>query len=268
MADYDDVARDFLKLAGIIPLRPGLDYLRKLSRAFARLPYENLTKVIRAGEIEDPDERPRMPDLVLAEHVDLGSGGTCFSLTHFFRTVLEFAGFAPRPVMCDRSYGPNTHCALIVPLGGERYLVDPGYLMEEPLLVPPFGESVYSGKTRTVRLLRLGLSSQLLLMTERGGKRKLRYRMRDAPISDVRFRELWIDSFGWAMMRHLCVSRLTDEGQLYMRDGMMRLVDGKRKSQDRIATRFSSEVEKAFHIDRRIVSLAEDAVRRIREVKR
>lgn len=263
--DYGDVARDFLRLVGVAPARPDLEYLKKLSRAFARLPYENLTKIIRAGEIDDPDERPRMPDLVLADHIDVGAGGTCFSLTHFFRTVLEFAGFVAMPVMCDRSYGPNTHCALVVPLGRERYLVDPGYLMEEPIVVPPSGESVYSGRTRTVRLRRLGQTSQLILITERKGRSKIRYRMRDEPVPGDLFRELWVDSFGWAMMRHACVSQLTDEGQLFMRDGMIRLVDGTRKSQDRIGSGFSREIERAFHIDRRIVSLAEDAVKSIRE---
>lgn len=263
--DYSDVARDFLRLVGIVPLRPDLAYLTKLARAFGRLPYENFTKIIRSEEVEDPKERPRMPDLVLSEHVDLGAGGTCFSLTHFFRTVLEFAGFVAEPVMCDRSYGPNTHCAIIVPLGQERFLVDPGYLMDEPLAVPREGESVQRGDVSTIRLRRLGLTSQLLLITERKGRVRIRYRLRDAPVGDDLFRELWIDSFGWAMMRHLTASKRIGEGLLFMRDGMLRLVNGTRKSQDRIGNGFSNEIERAFGIDGRIVSVAEDAVRHLRE---
>ena len=263
--DYSDVARDFLRLVGIAPLRPDLAYLTKLARAFSRLPYENFTKIIRAGEVEDPKERPRMPDLVFADHVDLGTGGTCFSLTHFFRTVLEFAGFEADPVMCDRSYGPNTHCALIVPLGRERFLVDPGYLMEKPLAVPKEGESVQRGDTSTIRLRRLGRSNQLILITERKGASKLRYRLRDVPVGEDLFHELWVDSFDWAMMRHLTASKRIGEGQLFMRDGMLRLVNGTRKSQDRIGKGFSNEIERSFGIDGRIVSVAEDAVRHLRE---
>ncbi len=263
-SDYSDVARDFLRLVGIAPLRPDLAYLTRLARAFSRLPYENFTKIIRAGEISDPENRRRMPDLVLADHIDLGAGGTCFSLTHFFRTVLGFAGFEAEVAMCDRSYGPNTHCALIVPLGKERFLVDPGYLMDEPLIVPKKGESVQRGDTSTIRLRRLGLSSQLILITERKGVAKLRYRLRDAPVSNDRFRELWIDSFDWAMMRHLTASKRIGEGQLFMRDGMLRLVNGTRKSQDRVGSAFANEIERTFGIDRRTVSVAEDAVKMLR----
>lgn len=263
--DYSDVARDFLRLVGIAPLRPDLAYLTKLARAFSKLPYENFTKIIRAEEIEEPDERPRMPDLVLTEHVELGTGGTCFSLAQFFSIVLGFAGFEAKPVMCDRSYGPNTHCAIIVPLGRERYLVDPGYLMEEPLAVPKEGESVQRGDASIIRLRRLGRSSQLILITERRGVAKLRYRLRDVPIGNESFRELWIDSFDWAMMRHLTASKRVGEGQLFMRDGMLRLVNGKRKRQDRIDKAFSNEIERAFGIDKRVVLLAEDRLKRLRE---
>jgi len=262
--DYSDVARDFLRLAGVAPARPDLAYLAKLARAFSRLPYENLTKIVRAEDIEDERERPRMPDVVFADHVDLGAGGTCFSLTHFFRTVLEFAGYAPAPVMCDRSYGPNTHCALVVSLGRERYLVDPGYLMQEPLLIPPSGESVQRGRASVIRLRRLGGTRQLILITERGGKAKIRYRLRDLPVADCEFRSLWIDSFGWAMMRHLTASRRTGEGQIFMRDGMIRLVDGTRKRQDRIGREFPMEIERAFGIDRKLVSVAEGTIRGLR----
>jgi len=263
--DYGDVARDFLRLVGIAPLRPDLAYLTKLARAFSRLPYENFTKIVRAEEVEDPNERPRMPDLVLTEHLEMGAGGTCFSLTRFFRTVLEFAGFKADVAMCDRSYGPNTHCALIVPLGSERFLVDPGYLMDEPLAVPREGESVQMGDAWAIRLRRLGLTSQLILITERDGRSRIRYRLRDVPCSDDRFRELWIDSFDWAMMRHLTASKRIGEEQLFMRDGMIRLVGGRRKSQDRIEKGFSSEMERAFGIDRRLVLMAEDRLKRLRE---
>jgi arylamine N-acetyltransferase len=264
--DFGDVARDFLRLAGIAPAKPDLAYLAKLARAFSILPYENLTKIVRAGEIADPEHKPRMPDVVFSDHLDLGAGGTCFSLTHFFRTVLAFAGYYDaQPVMCDRSYGPDTHCALIVKLGSERYLVDPGYLMEEPLLVPRQGESVQKGKSSTVRLQRLGQTSQLILITERDGKRRIRYRLKESVVSDERFRSFWIDSFDWAMMRHLCVSRQTPEGQIFMRDGMMRLVGGARKQQDRIGAGFAGELERAFGIHPRITMRAEDAVMQMRK---
>ena len=255
---YDDVARDFFALAGIPREAPGLALLEKLSRNFGRLPYENLTKIIRASEHADSASRMRMPDIVLADHIDLGAGGTCFSLTFFFEQVLRFAGFDCFPVFCDRSYGPATHCALIVRLPDGARLVDPGYLFDAPLVVPPRGESVQRAASGIVRLVRLGETSQLLLYTERDGKRKLRYRLRDAPVSPADFERRWIESFDWAMMRHMCVSQIVDGAQLYVRDGMMRNIGRSGQSQERLGGEFASAVEKTFQIDPRLVDAASD----------
>ncbi len=254
------VARGFLRLAGVVLTRPDLGMLTRLTRAFGRLPYENFTKIIRAAEHARLEDRLRLPQIVLADHLGLGAGGTCFSLTQFFREVLAHAGFESSPVLCDRSYGPETHCALIVPIGRERFLVDPGYLMEAPIPIPQRGESVQRGTAGIVTLQRLGESRQLLLITEAGGKRRIRYRMRDEPSTEERFDERWADSFGWAMMRHLCVSRNADGGQIYLRDGLLRRIRREDTDQGRVKARFEQEVERLFGIDPRIVSRAREAV--------
>ncbi|MFA4875000.1 MAG: arylamine N-acetyltransferase, partial [bacterium] len=207
--------------------------------------------------------RLRTPDIILAEHIDLGAGGTCFSLTNFFEQVVRFAGYDVAPVLCDRSYGADTHCALMVNANGKRFLLDPGYLLEAPIEVPISGESVQKSPSGKVRLVRLGESSQLMLITERDGKAKIRYRLRDFPASRERFRRRWIDSFDWAMMRHMCASRQTADGQLYVRDGLMRVVRGDSSSQERMKSGFADEIEKCFGIERRLVSLAHDAVKKI-----
>lgn len=258
---YCDVVRDFLRLVKVRPNRPDLDWLARLARAFHRMPYENLTKIIRLHEVADPARRPRMPDVVIADHVDFGAGGTCFSLTYFFQQILENVGYDVYPVLCDRSYGPNTHCALIARLNGKRYLVDPGYLMEAPLVVPPHGESVQKGAHSWVRLVRLGNTAQLLLITEGAGKTKIRYRLRDEPVPRHIFFEKWIDSFGWSMMRHVSVSRQTDGGLLFMRDGKLRKSTRDGKAQESIKADFANEVENVFGIDRRLVIDASDCVK-------
>ncbi len=264
MADscYTDVAQDFLRLVGLPPARPDQVFLSKLTRAFMRLPYENLTKIISVAKTEDPEKRLRTPDIVLGDHIDIGAGGTCFSLTYFFQQILAFAGYDSWPVLCDRSYGPDTHCALIVPLGRKRFLIDPGYLMDQPLLVPEAGETVQHGPLGVLRLMRLGTSRQLLLITKRDGQSRIRYRLRDDPVSAVHFQSRWIDSFDWAMMRHLCISRQIDGGQLYMRDGLMRFIDGTKKRQRRINDSFAREAGLAFEMNANIIRQAQEALKR------
>lgn len=264
LMDYSDVARDFLKLAGIAEARPGATPLGRLAHSFGRLPYENLTKILRAAEYPDTNSRLRMPDIILSDHLDFGAGGTCFSLTNFFEHILKFSGYETSTVLCDRSYGPATHCALIVKINNQRFLVDPGYLMSDPILIPQRGESIQRQGTGIVRLVRLGESSQIILATECNGKKKIRYRFRDISVSRDQFRARWIDSFDWAMMRHMCVSKNINDGQLYMRDGLMRAIKSDHNAQERIKNRFADEIEKVFGIDRRITGLAHDAVKRLR----
>lgn len=258
------VAKEFFRLAGVVLTRPDLGMLTRLTRAFGRLPYENFTKVLRAAEHADLEHRLRLPEIVFADHLEFGAGGTCFSLTQFFREVLFHTGFEARPVLCDRSYGPETHCALIVPIGRERFLVDPGYLMEAPILIPSSGRSQQRSAAGTVELQRLGESRQLLLITEQGGKRRIRYRMRDEPSPEERFQKRWADSFDWAMMRHLCVSRNAEGGQLYLRDGMLRRIRPGDNDQERVNARFEQEVERLFGIDPRIVARAREAAMQLK----
>lgn len=262
---HDDVVRDFLKLVNMRPPMPNLEWLARLCRAFHRIPYENFTKILCLHRISEPEKRLRMPDIVLADHIDFGAGGTCFSLTYFFQKILEGIGYDVYPVLCDRSYGPNTHCALVARLGAEKYLVDPGYLLEAPILVPPFGESSQKGSAAAVRLVRLGLTTQLILITERAGKRRIRYRMKDVPVPWEDFHEKWLDSFSWPMMRHMSASRQTGSGLLFMRDGVLRrsAVDG--GAQEAIRKNFAGEIERVFGIDRGIVMDAEDCIRTLKQ---
>jgi arylamine N-acetyltransferase len=193
--------------------------------------------------------------------MEYGTGGTCFSLTHFYRQVLENAGYDLYTVLCDRSYGADTHCAMIVRLCGKRYLVDPGYLLEAPLLVPEREESVQSSKSSTVKLRRLGDTNQLLLITERGGKAKIRYRLKDVPVTDELYHKKWIESFEWPMMRHMSVSRQTEDGLLFMRDGKMRLYEADGDRRAIIKGDLSGELKRHFGIDPRIASDAGDCVK-------
>ncbi|OQA62333.1 MAG: N-acetyltransferase [bacterium ADurb.Bin270] len=257
---YADVVRDFLKLTGARGVRPDLEGLKFLARLFHRMPYENLTKIARFAEVSDPELRPRMPDIVLAEHMEYGAGGTCFSLTYFFDQILTGLGYETIRVFCDRSYGPDTHCALIVSLGSDRYLVDPGYLMEAPVRVPKTGYASQSGRSGKIFLERLGETSQLLLVTESAEKRRVRYKLKDVAVEESLFLKKWIDSFEWAMMRHISISVQTGDGIIFLRDGVLRKNTADEKKQDRLSTGIAQRIEKEFGISPRLFADAFDAV--------
>ena len=115
------------------PEEPDAAFLERLSRSFARLPYENLTKIIKITEEGTPERALRDPNEVLGDHVRLGTGGTCFSLTALLMHLLRAYGYEVRPVLADRPYGADTHCTVLVTLEGTEHLLDPGYLVVRPI---------------------------------------------------------------------------------------------------------------------------------------
>ena len=187
-------------------IKADLAGLTKILQLFLQFPYENLTKIINSKTAKDEASFLRLPEIIVDEHVRFGAGGTCFSLTYFFETILKNIGFVCYTVMVDRSYGKNRHCALIVKLDGQKYLVDPGYCLSRPIplvdkelehrlphnifTVLPVGENCYSVATKN--------SSGV----------KPRYLLKDAAVTPEVFLKYWKDSFDWPMMGHLLITRL------------------------------------------------------------
>ncbi|HLW67186.1 MAG TPA: hypothetical protein VKS79_17870 [Gemmataceae bacterium] len=117
----------FLRAFDINKAGAPLDVLERVGHAFARLPYENLTKIIRQAETGNTAEARRIPSEVLADHLQFGAGGTCFSLTATLLYLVRALGFEAQPILADRPYGTNTHCALLVWIVGEPHLLDQAF---------------------------------------------------------------------------------------------------------------------------------------------
>src|SRR5262245_52752458 len=79
-----------------------LSDLAAVVAAFARLPYENLTKIIRWREAGSAARARRTPGQVLADHWQWGAGGTCFSLTAALLHLVRAAGWDAQPILADR----------------------------------------------------------------------------------------------------------------------------------------------------------------------
>lgn len=89
------------------PTSPASKRCAALLRSMASVPYENLSKILERG-------RRRSDEEVARDHLNLGTGGTCFSLVSLFLALARRAGLSARPVFADRSYGADTHCAAVV----------------------------------------------------------------------------------------------------------------------------------------------------------
>jgi arylamine N-acetyltransferase len=117
---------DYLDLLGLEREPPTLDYLKRLTRAHVeRVPFENITSILRRAAAGSADVPPLDRDLELHAWRDLRGGGLCFEVTDMFGTLLAALGFQTHAVIAVISF-PGSHQAVIVAIDGRRYLVDAG----------------------------------------------------------------------------------------------------------------------------------------------
>ncbi len=204
-----------------------------LCNQISNITYENLTKIIRLEQTGSATGARKLDD---SDQNDIDSwmgGGTCFSMTwHMYQTLSDM-GFKPRLVMGHKRKERNIHCALILPdsdaennvtplssfvsrLSSNEYLLDPGYLILDPLpmpLPPPFGsgEAFFPLSPNCVRLVRPTLESMELWTGGAGAPMKLRFEYPVEGVSVEEFKHHWNESFYREMMTYPVLNRLDRE---------------------------------------------------------
>src|SRR6266542_7089642 len=100
MNRFDLAVDEILEALDLSRAEPGIGFLQALfSRFNARVPFETASKILRHAEVADPHEKPRRPDVFWREHVDLGTGGACFTREAAFDALLRGLGFQTRKVL-------------------------------------------------------------------------------------------------------------------------------------------------------------------------
>jgi arylamine N-acetyltransferase len=244
---------------------PELEALRGIVACFSNLPYENLTKIIKKFTVASPEERLRGPVEVVGSFIERRTGGTCFSLTYCLGSMLASAGYRCHPVMADMKR-PNVHCALVVELAGRRFLVDPGYLVGEPVELAERPARIVT--TFGVVELRPREGDRYDLFTVTGEERKWRYAVRTTPVSHSTFMRHWQESFSLPMMNSLLLTRLTPSGYLYVKNHHLRMTTVQGKSNENIRSGLERRIEDEFGIPPAITAQARDHLETLRSAFR
>jgi len=258
----DEAARILMTHFGL-PAR-GVPFLRELARKFAEFPYENISKILKAGSAPSPTEAMRLPTEVVTDHIERNLGGTCFSLTFLFERVLRSLGFDCYKVMADMNSGRNVHCLVVVREGGAKYIVDPGYALYEVIALT--GERVPCPHA-TVEIC-AGGSGAYDLWTEDASGRKWRYRFEDSPVEDRAFQEHWLASFDKPTLHNICLTRMTPRGHIYLREDFFKFTSPTSVEKRRIKNGRERFVEEEFGIAAEWVDLAQNLLDRERKVPR
>lgn len=226
--DIEILAR-FLKKSGIEPAQQPEQLINRVAGAFKSIPFENLTKIIKADSVVSAASAMRHPDELLGDFLKWGTGGTCFSLTASVVAVFDSLGIEAYPVLADRHYGINTHCGLmIVQPGGNVLLLDPGYLLFAPVQIPKEQPAFFDTGFNRVELHPVNAGLRLELYTSVKGNRKLRLTFKLEPVSDSAFGKAWEQSFAFEMMTYPVLTRTVNGSHQYLQGNVLAVRDSMR----------------------------------------
>lgn len=241
-----------------IPLElPKRELLARLLKSFSAIPYENLSKIIRANE----DLTPHLfqtPEEILVGNFTTGAGGTCFPLTETLVCLIQEIGFESAPILADRRYGTDTHCAAVVLLDGAQHIIDPGYLIFSPAPTPSQGAVTIDTPFSTLRLTRAPTPSDNveLATIEKDGRARYRLTYKTNSVDDAQFKAAWKRSFEWEMMTYPVVSSIRGDSQVYIQKSSLTL-----RSKEG-STRINLSHEGIIHEVSTRLAIAPDVVRR------
>ncbi len=221
------------------------------------MPYENLTKIIKAGEGLQAGHAKRLPDTVIRDYVQHGTGGTCFSLTAACIAILDACGFGAYPLLADRHYGSDTHCAVMFSHNARLLLLDPGYLIHQPIRLPTVEPVTITSGFQTLELCPHDAGRRVELFTIANNNRRSRLTYKVAPVDGPTFGRAWERSFTWEMMTYPVLTRFADGVHHYLQGEQLRIrTDGRTTRQTLSANDEYVFISKTLGIDPTIIKQA------------
>ncbi|MCF7797563.1 MAG: arylamine N-acetyltransferase [Lentisphaeria bacterium] len=257
---YAGVVTEFLARHRWEAPRPSLAHLAELSRSFARLPYENLSKIIMLNQ--HPDAPPlRMPDTVWESFESQHLGGTCYALTFFLTTILQYLNYEAHPVTAEMNWGKNVHSAVLIRFQGMRFLLDPGYLIHQPLPLLPRHSQRLDYPHLSVELRGDPEQETFSVYTWRKRQATWRYRFNPKPLDWETYARRWQHSFTLPSMNGLILTQITPTGMVYIHNDYLRITrtDGVQKVRNQNSV--EQTIQTSFGIDLSIVEAARLALR-------
>lgn len=223
------VLTHFLRVFQIDPnFDRGEPLITKLCTAFSKIPYENLTKIIKSDMVISTGSAKRLPDEVISDYLHYGTGGTCFSLTATFIAILNALSIEAHPILGDRRYGSDTHCALVFSQDSDLLLLDPGYLIHTPTRLPTVTPVSISTGFNTIELIPHEAGRKVDLVTIVKNDRRFRLTYKINPVDGPTFGRAWERSFAWEMMTYPVLTRYTNGVHYYLQGTMLRIRDGEK----------------------------------------
>lgn len=175
------------------------------------VPYENITKIFRLPL--STNKRPRDFSLLLKENKELFRGGTCFSISNAIIQLLRNNNISANAIIGKMEREKFPHFFVIIYMNDEKYIVDPGFMIYEPIKLTKKEQIKFS--TSIIKyLLKYNDEKYYELYSIKNGKKKFRYKFSEFYITDEKFKEYWINSFDY--INKIVASRILNNKHIFI----------------------------------------------------
>jgi arylamine N-acetyltransferase len=188
-----------------------LENLNTILAGIRKIPYENITKIFRLTL--SSKKRPRDFSLLLKENRELFRGGTCFSLSNTIIQLLRNNNISANAVIGKMERETFPHFFVIVDINNEKYIVDPGFMIHEPIRLTKNKQMEFSTSI-TKYLLKYNNEKYYELYSIKNNKKKFRYKFSLSPITDDEFKKYWIRSFDY--INKIVASQIVDGKHIFI----------------------------------------------------
>ncbi len=226
-AGFEQASLKFLKDFRYDGAKPSMEHIASISRYFSRLPYENISKILKK-EHTTTDQRLRFPDELTHDHYAWHLGGTCFSLTYFLCGIYTLLGYNAQPLICHLNWGDNTHSAIVIQFARTRYLVDPGYMIFKPIPLKKENMESYISSETGLSLRFDAELDEYALYTYRKQQFIRRYRFVDQNVDWEDFAQFWEASFDLPGMDDLTLTRIEGNEMLFIQGDFVKITSPER----------------------------------------
>ena len=213
-ADDRSAIRAFFAARGIVPFCGSAhERMQQVMRAFGPVLYENLSKIRRRASFPNLEsDCLETPAILLRDHLEKGTGGTCYSMAYSLASLLESAGVDCYLTLNDIRGLTANHAAVVAIVDGVSWLCDPGVQFRVPALFSPDRPTSADNGYCTVHILPTDLAGDFNVKLEMAGAwaRTPSFIFHSKPVEESTFREVWLRSFTGPMMNTFHIFRNCD----------------------------------------------------------
>lgn len=253
-SNFNTEVEHFIRLFDIPRENQSLEHVSNILKKFSLFPYENLSKILLLNHNFD-NPIFRHPGNIIDDFQNFRLGGTCFALTYFLKKIMNYFSYDTDFLLADMKSGDNTHTALRLNYQKGQYLLDPGYLIQNPLRIDKL-----SVVQDAVFVVPESEPNRFTLYTFKSGNKIWRYSFLNEAVTDNEYFKYWNKSFHWMTMHGICLSRKNEEGFLYLHNNYLKQESKQENFKGKFQEDISIVINKYFNIPKSLVQKAQEAL--------